>query len=59
MSCCLDMNHFVGTPTFVRIILWIFTLWGKGKLILSVFSLPLLFSDYFVSPVTDILFFLN
>ena len=32
MSCCLDTNHFVGTPTFFRIILCIFTLRWKGKL---------------------------
>ena len=58
MGCCLDTNHFVGTPTFFRIILCIFTLWGKGKLFkLLVFSL--LFSDHFVSPVADSLFSLN
>ena len=57
MSCCFDTNHFVGTPTFFRIILCIFTLRGKGKLFKSVFSL--LFSDNFVSPVTDSLFSLN
>ena len=44
MSCCLDTNHFVGTPTFLRLILWIFTLWGR---------------DHFVSPVTDNLLFSN
>ena len=32
MCCCLDTNHFVGTPTFFRIILSVFTLCGKGKL---------------------------
>ena len=26
MSCCVDTNHFEGTPTLFRIILWIFTL---------------------------------
>ena len=57
MSCCLDTNNFVGTPTFFRIILCIFTLRWKGKLFLSVFSL--LFSNHFVSPVTDSLFSLN
>ena len=30
MSCCLDTNHIVGTHTFFRIILWIFTLLGGG-----------------------------
>ena len=30
MSCCLDTNNFVGTPTFFRNILWIFTLLGGG-----------------------------
>ena len=56
MSCCLDTNHFVGTPTFFRVILCIFTLWGKGKLS-SQFSL--LLSDHFVSPVADSVFSLN
>ena len=37
MSCCLDTDHFVGTPTFFRVIMCIFTLWGKGKLFLPVF----------------------
>ena len=55
MSCCLDTNHFVGTPTFFRIILCIFTLWGKGKFVVLA-SFSLLFSDHFVSPVTDSLF---
>ena len=63
MSCCLNTNHFVVTPTFFRIILWIFTLWGGGGNCYRQDSrsqlFSLLFSDHFVSLVTDNLLFLN
>ena len=62
MSCCLDTNHFVVTPTFFRIILLIFTLCGEGQLFYARLPEPcfsLLCSDHFVSPVTDSLLFLN
>ena len=59
MKCFLDTNHFVGTPTFFRIMLLIFTLLGGGgggyivlgKTPWANFSL--LCSDHFVSHVTD------
>ena len=64
MSYCFHMNHFVGTPPFFRIILWIFTFLGGGGVNCSrpaslsqLFSL--LFSDHFLSPVTHNFLFLN
>ena len=62
MSCCLDSNHFLGTHTFFRIILWIFTIWEEGKLFYARLPDPFfsfLFSNHFVSPVADSLLFLN
>ena len=62
MSWCLDTNHFIGTPPFFIIILWIFTLWEGGDFFWASLSEPvfsLLFSNLFVSPLTDNLLFLK
>ena len=50
MSCCLDTNHFVGTPLFFRIILWIITLWGDCSRQASL-------SQFFLCYLATILFF--
>ena len=57
MSCCLDTNHFVGTPTFFRIILCISHHGVRVNCSSQFFSF--LFSDHFVLPETDSLFSLN
>ena len=60
MSCCFDTYHFVGTPTFFWNHIVDFHIMGVNisrKAFPSQFSL--LFSDHFVTPVSDNMLFLN